>query len=141
MTRVGIMISIRGMIKVGTEATRIKIGPNLKKEVNLTMRIGSTTPTLEIITPEAEACLLPDLRNTQWNRSLMITLMSDRRTHKQLQDLIILTSYDVLVEVGMHQDLQGIGMTPILQLKCKCSKACHQTETHYPALIKTDQAA
>ena len=40
----------------------------------------------------------------------------------------------------MHQDLQGIGMTPILQLKCKCSTACHQTRTHHPALIKTDQA-
>ena len=77
MTRVGIMISIGGMIKVGTEATRIEIGPNLKKEVNLTMRIGSMTLTLEITTPEAEAWPLPDLRNTQQNRSLMITLMSD----------------------------------------------------------------
>ena len=77
MTRVGIMISIGGMIKVGTEATRIKIGPNLRKEVNLTMRIGSMTLTLEITTPEAEAWPLPDLRNTQQNRSLMITPMSD----------------------------------------------------------------
>ena len=41
----------------------------------------------------------------------------------------------------MHQDLQGTGMTPILQLKCKCSTAHHQTRTHHPALIKTDQAA
>ena len=41
----------------------------------------------------------------------------------------------------MHQDLQGIGMTPILQLKCKCSTACHQTRTHHPALVKTDQVA
>ena len=77
VTRVGIMISIGGMIKVGTEATRIEIGPNLKKEVNLTMRIENMTLTLEITTPEAEAWPLPDLRNTQQNRSLMITLMSD----------------------------------------------------------------
>ena len=41
----------------------------------------------------------------------------------------------------MHQDLQGISMTPILQLKCKCSTAHCQTRTHHPALIKTDQAA
>ena len=41
----------------------------------------------------------------------------------------------------MHQDIQGISMTPILQLKCKCSTACHQTRTHHPALVKTDQAA
>ena len=77
MTRIGIMINIGGMIKVGTEATRIEIGPNLRKEVNLTMRIGSTTLTLEITTPEAEAWPLPDLRNTQQNRSLMTTPMSD----------------------------------------------------------------
>ena len=31
MIRVGIMISIGGMIKVGTEATSIEIGPNLKE--------------------------------------------------------------------------------------------------------------
>ena len=92
VSRVGIVISIGGMIKVGTKATRIEIGPNLKKEVNLIMRIGSMTLTLEITTPEAETWPLPDLRNTQWNRSLMITPMSDRRTHKQLQHLIILTS-------------------------------------------------
>ena len=55
MTRVGIVISIGCMIKVGTEATRLEIGPNLKKEVNLTMRIGSMTLTLETTTPEAEA--------------------------------------------------------------------------------------
>ena len=48
VTRVGIVISIAGVIKVGTEATRIEIGPNLKKEVNLTMKIGSMTLTLEI---------------------------------------------------------------------------------------------
>ena len=66
--------------------------PNLKKEVNLTMRIGSMTLTLEITTPEAEAWPLPDLRNTQQNRSLMITPMSDWRTHKLPQDLIIWTS-------------------------------------------------
>ena len=84
MTRVGIMISVGGMTKVGTEATRVEIDLNIKKEVNLTMRIGSTTltleiitPTLEITTPEAEAWPLPDPRNTQQNRSLMITLMSD----------------------------------------------------------------
>ena len=77
MTRVGIMISIGGMIKVGTEATRMEIGPNLEKEVNLTVRIGSMTLTPEITTPEAEAWPLPDPRNTQQNRSLMITLMSD----------------------------------------------------------------
>ena len=75
MIRVGIMISIGGMIKIGTEG--IEIGPNLKKEVNLTMRIGSTTFTLEMTTPEAEAWPLPDLRNTQQNRSLMTTPMSD----------------------------------------------------------------
>ena len=77
VTRVGIVISIAGVIKVGTEATRIEIGPNLKKEVNLTMKIGSMTLTLEITTPEAEAWQLPDPRSTQQNRSLMITLMSD----------------------------------------------------------------
>ena len=77
MTRVGIMISIGCMIKVGTKATRIKIGPNLKKEVNLTMKMGSMPRTLEITTPEAEAWPLPDPRNTQQNRSLMITVMSD----------------------------------------------------------------
>ena len=77
VTRVGIVISIGGMIKVGTEATRIEIGPNLRKEVNLTMRIGSMTLTLEITTPEAEAWPLPDPRNTQQNRPLMTTLMSD----------------------------------------------------------------
>ena len=77
MTRVGIVISIGGMIKVGTETTRIEIGPNLRKEVNLTMRIGSMTLTLEITTPEAEAWPLPDLRNTQQNQSLMTTPMSD----------------------------------------------------------------
>ena len=77
VTRVGIVISVGGMIKVGTEATRIEIGPNLKKEVNLTMRIGSTTLTLEITTPEAEAWSLPHLMNTQQNRLLMITPMSD----------------------------------------------------------------
>ena len=77
VTRLGIMISMAGMIKAGNEATRIKIGPNLKKEVNLTMKIGSTTLTLEITSPEAEAWPLPNLRSTQWNRSLMITPMSD----------------------------------------------------------------
>ena len=77
VTRVGIVISIGGMIKVGTEATRIKIGPNLRKEVNLTMRIGSMTLTLEITTPEAEAWPLPDPRNTQQNQSLITTPMSD----------------------------------------------------------------
>ena len=77
VTRVGIVISIGCMIKVGTEATSIEIGSNLKKDVNLTMRIGSMTLTLEITTPEAEAWPLPDPRNTQQNRSLMITLMSD----------------------------------------------------------------
>ena len=77
MTRVGIVISIGGMTKVETEATGIKIGSNLKKEVNLTMRIENTTLTSEMATPEAEAWPLPDLRNTQWNRSLMITPMSD----------------------------------------------------------------
>ena len=76
MTRVGIMISIGGMVKVGTKATRIEMGPNLRKEVNLTMRIRSTTLTLEI-TPEAEAWPLPDPRNTQQNQSLMTTPMSD----------------------------------------------------------------
>ena len=75
MIRVGIVISIGGMIKIGAES--IEIGPNLKKEVNLTMRIGSTTFTLEMTTPEAEAWPLPDLRNTQQNRSLMTTPMSD----------------------------------------------------------------
>ena len=75
MIRVGIMISVGGMIKVGTEG--IEIGSNLKKEVNLTMRIGSMTLTLEMTTPEAEAWPLPDLRNTQQNRSLMTTLVSD----------------------------------------------------------------
>ena len=39
----------------------------------------------------------------------------------------------------MHQDLQGIGTTSILQLKCKCSTVRHQTRTHHPALTKTDQ--
>ena len=53
MIRVGIMISMGGMIKVGTES--IKIGPNLKKDVSLTMRIGSMTFTLEMTMPEAEA--------------------------------------------------------------------------------------
>ena len=77
MTRVGIMISIGSMIKVGTKATRIEIGPNLKKEVNLTMKIWSMTLTLEITTPEAEAWPLPDPRNTQQNGTLMITLMSN----------------------------------------------------------------
>ena len=77
VTRVGIMISIGGMIKVGTKATRIKMGPNLRKEVNLTMRTGSTTFTLEITTPEAEAWPLPDPRNTQQNWLLMTMLMSD----------------------------------------------------------------
>ena len=32
-------------------------------------------------------------------------------------------------------------MTPILQLKCKCSTACHQTGIHHPALMKKDQVA
>ena len=32
-------------------------------------------------------------------------------------------------------------MIPILQLKCNCSTADHQTRTHHPALIKTDQVA
>ena len=41
----------------------------------------------------------------------------------------------------MHQDLQGTGMAPILQLKCKCSTTFHQTRTYHPALIKIDQAA
>ena len=75
MIRVGIVISIGGVIKVGTES--IKIGPNLKKEVSLTIRIGSMTFTPDMTTPEAEAWPLPDLRNTQQNRSLMTTLMSD----------------------------------------------------------------
>ena len=75
MIRVGIVISIGGMIKVGIKS--IDIGPNLKKKVCLTMRIGSTTFTLEMTTPEAEVWPLPDLRNTQQNRSLMTTLMSD----------------------------------------------------------------
>ena len=77
VTRVGSVISIGGMIKVGTKATRIEVSPNLRKEVNLTMRIGSMTLTLEITTPEAEAWPLPDPRNTQQNRSLMTTPMSD----------------------------------------------------------------
>ena len=32
-------------------------------------------------------------------------------------------------------------MPPILQLKCKCSTAHHQTGTHHPALVMTDQVA
>ena len=41
----------------------------------------------------------------------------------------------------MHQDLQGTSMTPLLQLKCKCLTAHHQTRTHHPASIKTNQVA
>ena len=53
-TRVGIKINT-GMTKVGTGTTRIEIGPTLRKEVNLTIRIGNTTLTVEMTTPEAEA--------------------------------------------------------------------------------------
>ena len=51
--------------KVGTKATRIEKGPNLKKEVNHTMKIGSMTLTPEITTLGAEAWPLPDPRSTQ----------------------------------------------------------------------------
>ena len=76
MTRVGIEINTGGT-KVGTGTTRIKIGPNLRKEVNLIMRIGNMTLTSEMTTPGAEAWPLPDLKNAQWNRSLLITLTSE----------------------------------------------------------------
>ena len=78
MTRVGIKIKTGGT-KVGTRTTRIKIGPNLRKEVNLIMRIGNMTLTSEMTTPEAEAWPLPDPKNAQQNRSLLITLTSEER--------------------------------------------------------------
>ena len=76
MSRVGIEINTGGT-KVGTGTTRIKIGPNLRKEVNLIMRIGNTTLTSEMTTPGAEAWPLPDLKNAQQNRSLLITPTSE----------------------------------------------------------------
>ena len=54
MTRVGIMIKVGGMIKVGIEATGIKVDPNIRREANPTMRIESMTPTLESMTPTLE---------------------------------------------------------------------------------------
>ena len=68
MTRVGIEINT-GRTKVGTGTTR--------KEVNIIMRIGNMTLTSKMTTPGAEAWPLPDLKNTQQNRSLLITPMSE----------------------------------------------------------------
>ena len=76
MTRVGIEINT-GRTKVGIGTTRIEIGLNLRKEVNLIMRIGNMTLTSEMITPGAEAWPLPDPKNTQWNRSLLIKPTSE----------------------------------------------------------------